>query len=635
MSAGHGRAILFVDDDLGLAKIAHRRLTRQSHRVTTVHSGEEAVRWLDCHDVDLVVLDHSLPDTSAEELVDRLKLNERVFDFIAISGQGDEQVAVSLMKRGALDYVVKDGQFWSRFDAAVETALKYLDAERELARTKKTLDAAEQRLEQVASSICEVFWLADTASGRFEYVSPAFETIWGRPPAALVANAQLWTDTTDPSHAEVARALAAGLHRDATTALETLIQRPDGERRWIRHRTFSVRGQRNGVAGIAEDITEQRELTERLRQAGKMEAIGHLAGGVAHDFNNLLTVIVGSAALAREAEDDSTRDEDIARIITAAESATALTRQLLAFGRKQVLHPEVVDLSEIVEETISMLDRTFSPEVDIRVAAEDDLPPVRVDKSQLQQVILNLAVNARDAMQGVGALSFVTGLRASDGDDCRSQVCLTVSDTGAGMDAETLAKACEPFFTTKEAGHSSGLGLATVHGIVCQSGGEIEIESQLGKGTVVRVIFPAVRGPVDVPQDRSLEAAPKLPPRTTVLVVDDNDLVRATTVRMLQRANFVVLEVSGGAEGLRLLRVHGTEVELAVVDMLMPRMSGIEFGRTANDSHPQLRILYISGHALDSQGAAQPPRANFLPKPFKRAQLLDGLSRLLAPQFTG
>ncbi|MBL4688422.1 MAG: response regulator, partial [Nannocystaceae bacterium] len=175
MSAGHGRAILFVDDDLGLAKIAHRRLTRQSHRVTTVHSGEEAVRWLDCHDVDLVVLDHSLPDTSAEELVDRLKLNERVFDFIAISGQGDEQVAVSLMKRGALDYVVKDGQFWSRFDAAVETALKYLDAERELARTKKTLDAAEQRLEQVASSICEVFWLADTASGRFEYVSPAFE----------------------------------------------------------------------------------------------------------------------------------------------------------------------------------------------------------------------------------------------------------------------------------------------------------------------------------------------------------------------------------------------------------------------------------------------------------------------------
>ena len=375
-----------------------------------------------------------------------------------------------------------------------------------------------------------------------------------------------------------------------------------------------------------------REREEQLRQAQKMEAIGRLAGGVAHDFNNLLTAVIGYAdAIAeRESTDDATQ-RDVGEIRKAADRAASLTRQLLAFGRKQFLRPVVLDLNETVTGLLQMLPRVIGENIQTLPRLAPDVARVTADPSQMEQVLVNLVLNARDAMPMGGTISIETsnveltlsdleaeGLRLQPG----AYVMLAVADTGTGMDATTRARAFEPFFTTKPKGKGTGLGLATVYGIVDQTGGAITIKTALGRGTIVRIYLPAVAAPAD-----RREADP--PPSKTfgsesVLVVEDNDAVRELAIVALRQRGYQVLEAASAEQAIELIS-GGARPQLLLTDVVMPGLSGPNLAARLLQQNPRLRVLYMSGYSEDAAAAHGTSWGGIplLQKPFTSSQLAE------------
>lgn len=376
-----------------------------------------------------------------------------------------------------------------------------------------------------------------------------------------------------------------------------------------------------------------REREDQLRQAQKMEAIGRLAGGVAHDFNNLLTAIIGytDVIVERDATDEITR-RDVGEIRKAADRAASLTRQLLAFGRKQFLRPVVLDLNETVTGLLQMLPRVIGENMQTVPRLAPDLWRVRADPSQMEQVLVNLVLNARDAMPLGGAITIDTGnvelgaqsiaaegLRLHTG----SYVMLAVSDTGTGMDATTRAHAFEPFFTTKPKGKGTGLGLATVYGIVDQTGGAITIKTALGHGTTVRIYLPAVPAAVDTPKPE-----PPAPTKTfgteSILVVEDNDAVRELALLTLRQRGYDVMEAASAEQAIDLIS-RGARPQLLLTDVVMPGLSGPNLAARLLQQNPRLRVLYMSGYSEDAAAAHGTfwGGVPLLQKPFTSAQLAE------------
>src|SRR5438552_3078339 len=422
------------------------------------------------------------------------------------------------------------------------------------------------------------------------------------------------------------------------------ITRPDGSIRWIRGRASAVRdasGKVTRIVGIAEDVTELQRTQDQLFRAQKMEAIGRLAGGVAHDFNNLLTAIIGHAELVLEdvRAGDPLR-QDLEEILKAGQRAAILTRQLLAFSRQQVLEPRVLDPNALVADMNKVLRRLIGEDIELLTVLADRVGAIKGDGGQLEQVIMNLAVNARDAMPAGGKLTIETANAELDEAYAHSHepvrpgpyVMLAMSDTGSGMSEEVKARTFEPFFTTKEPGKGTGLGLATVYGIVKQSSGYIWVYSEVGKGTTFKVYLPRVAEPAE-----TLAAAPRAPkPRggtETVLLVEDDELVRALARRVLARAGYQVLEASNGGGALLAAERHQGPVHLMVTDVVMPGLNGRELAARLKPLRPDMKVLYVSGYtdrAIAHQGVLEPGVA-FLEKPFapdalarKVREVLDG-----------
>jgi PAS domain S-box-containing protein len=394
---------------------------------------------------------------------------------------------------------------------------------------------------------------------------------------------------------------------------------------------------------IIRDITERRQLEEQFRQAQKMESIGRLAGGLAHDFNNLLTVIGGHADLLRgRLQPEDPLHRRITLIQEAAAHAADLTKQLLAFSRKQVLAPQVLDLNAVVVEIEPMLRRLIGEDIDLVTAPARGLGTVKADPAQIKQILLNLAVNARDAMPQGGKLTIETENVELDGRYARlhpdvsagTYVMLAVTDTGIGMDEETRARIFEPFFTTKAAGLGTGLGLATVYGIVKQSNGAISVYSEPGLGTTFKVYLPRVLEPAD-----AVAAAPAAGLRggtETILLVEDNEMVRTLTCEILKRQGYTVVEAQHGADALDIARRYHGPIHLLLTDVVMPEMSGPELVSRLAPHRPQMKIVYMSGYtadAIDHQGMLD-GGIEFLPKPIgldtlvrKLREVLDGRGR--------
>ena len=499
-------------------------------------------------------------------------------------------------------------------------------------RAEEQLRAAEERFRQIAEYIQQVFWITDTASGALIYVSPAYESVWGRSRASLYAAPHTWIDSVHPDD-RGRMSLAAAAQTAGGFDEVYRIVRPDGAIRWVRDRAFPIRdaaGDVYRIVGTATDITEQRQLQEQFLQSQKMESVGRLTGGIAHDFNNLLTVITAAADLALAQSTEAAVREDLEEVRQAAARAALLTGQLLALSRQQILKPEVINLSATLGGMQGMLRRLIGEHIECVFALPPGLRSIQADASQMEQVVLNLAVNARDAMPEGGRLDLVLcdvtlgQAEATAAGDLRPgrYVRLTVRDTGVGMDEATRQKAFEPFFTTKALGKGSGLGLSTVYGIVRQSGGSVAVDSEPGAGATFQIYLPAVDGdPAPAPLDEPIET--RATSGQTILLVEDEPRLRKLASRILRADSYTVIEAESGEHALELASRHRGAVHLLLTDVVMPGMNGRELATRLGEARPDTRILFTSGYTDDAilrHGVLEDTR-QFLGKPYTPEQL--------------
>jgi two-component system, cell cycle sensor histidine kinase and response regulator CckA len=503
-----------------------------------------------------------------------------------------------------------------------------------LAARDRALRESDAKLRAVIEHVPLVTYM-DAPDGTTEYISPQIETLLGYPVEQWLENRDFFTQILHPDDRDrVLTEVAHSRELGAPFQVEYRMLAKDGRAVSVLDGTVLVRDENDNPLyrhGFFLDLTAQKEaekqtarLEEELRQSQKMEAIGQLAGGIAHDFNNLLMAIGGYSDVARSKLDggDPAVANAIEEIKTAADRAAGLTRQLLAFSRKQILQPQVVDLNESVAGMDGMLRRLIGEDVDIVTELSPDTGRVRADPGQLEQVILNLVVNARDAMPDGGRLTIETAAVAVDGTEIGresplqpgSYAMLAVSDTGQGMDAETRKRIFDPFFTTKEPGKGTGLGLSTVYGIVNQSGGSLFVYSEPGHGTTFKVYLPqtgAVGGAASVEVDGRGGTE-------TVLLVEDEAVVRRLVAQMLEAHGYRVLVAGDPDEAVSLSDSHEGRIDLLITDVVMPNMSGRELAVRLHADRPGMKILYISGytdraivhHGVLAQGTV------FLQKPF-------------------
>jgi PAS domain S-box-containing protein len=497
---------------------------------------------------------------------------------------------------------------------------------------RKRLEDERARLFSAVEQAGESIIVTDP-DGAIVYVNPAFERATGYTSAEAVGRTpRLLKSERLPRefYEELWRTILGGQVWHG----EIVNRRKDGTLYTERQSITPVRDERGRITrfvSIGQDVTQSKELEAQLRQSTKMEAVGRLAGGVAHDFNNLLTLILSySELLVQGLPEGSPLRRQAEAIETASERAAALTRQLLIFSRKQVVNPRVLDVNLVVSNLGKMIERLIGEDIDLRVRLVPEPALVKADPGQLDQVIMNLAVNARDAMPRGGRLTIETATVELDneyasrhiGTTPGRHVMLAVADTGVGMDAETLSHIFEPFFTTKGPGQGSGLGLSTVFGIVKQSGGDIEVQSESGMGTTFRIYLPRV----EAPPEGHAAAAPSAPAPVgseTVLLVEDDAGVRELAAEILTHKGYRVLEACDGAEALGVVERHSGPIHLLLTDVVMPGLTGPELAAQVRTLRPRIRVLYISGYTASAHEILQASGSALLEKPFSP----DGLAR--------
>jgi len=565
------------------------------------------------------------------------KLKKLFFDNITVGAVPHHHENPIMTKDGRLRKIVWNNT--SLRDAAGNfTGLASIGEDvTERKRAEQALQESEERFRQLAENIHEVFWITDPAMNEMLYVSPAYEKIWGQSCHSLYQAPQNWLAAIHPEDRE-------RIHQAATTKLKSggydetyRIIRPNGAIRWIHDRAFPISnaaGEVYRIVGTAEDVTKNRELEEQFRQSQKMEAFGQLAGGVAHDFNNILAVIQLQAGILREEQDLPPALRDFAtEIEKAAERAANLTRQLLLFSRRQKMQPRDLNLNEVVTNITKMLNRIVGEDIRMQVRYWPQPLFVHGDAGMLDQILMNLAVNSRDAMPNGGRLTVEVSTMEFDGlsvlQSPRARTgtfaCLAVTDTGSGIPAEVLPKIFEPFFTTKDVGKGTGLGLATVFGIVQQHHGWIDVHSDVGLGTIFRIYLPL--SPANgKPETSETDHRPVPGGNETILVVEDELQLRALIKQSLTRLGYHVLEVEYGSKALDVWRRHKNEINLIITDMVMPGgMSGKELGEQLLRERPDLKIIYTSGYSPDLFAKDFDIREgdNFLTKPFQVHKLAE------------
>jgi len=628
-------SVLIVEDSEDDARLLVRELTRGGYELTQeqVYTATAMQAALDRQVWDLVIGDFSMPNFSGLEALSLVRERGLDVPYICLSGTISEELAVAAMKAGANDWVTK-GQL-KRLLPAIERELRE-------AKGRAALRAAEAGYETLVEQ-APVGIYRSNPDGRFLSANTALVRMLGYESAADLLRLDMARDVyADPAERQglVDRDTYSDRQYDD---VEATWKRKDGGLLTVQ---LNVRAVRNAARQVeyyetfVRDVTEQRRLQQQVLQSQKMEAVGRLAGGIAHDFNNLLTVITSYSDLLLEdlGKDDPKRD-DVEQVRKAAEGAASLTRQLLAFSRQQVLAPRVVSLNAVVDSLQKILRRVIGEDVELATALAPDLGAVKADVGQLEQVLMNLTVNARDAMPTGGKLTIETAnvehdpayARAREGAAVSRFVMLAVTDTGVGMDEATKARIFEPFFTTKEAGKGTGLGLATVYGIVNQSGGFIWVYSEPGSGTSFKIYLPRVDAPAEGVKAAGSVSVPR--GTETVLLVEDAAAVRAVAKQVLQRQGYTVLEAPHGEAALHLAQKHRGPIHLLLTDVVMPVLSGRRLAEQLAPLRPDMKVLYASGYTDDSvvrHGILESGTA-YLQKPFtpdslarKVREVLDG-----------
>jgi PAS domain S-box-containing protein len=543
------------------------------------------------------------------------------------------------MRHGAHDYILKDNL--ARLVPAMQREIKEAEERRNRRRAELELEQSRAMYHSLVDTLPAAVFRKDL-EGRFVFVNSQFCAFRGCAPEDIVGRTDF-----DPADPELSRRFQADDRRVIETGevfhFEDTVCHPDSETRQLEIVKGPVRdgtGRVTGVQGFFWDITERRKAEEahrsveaQLRQVQKMEAIGQLSGGVAHDFNNILTVIQCHASLM---ETDPALPKELHEAVTeiseAAQRAANLTRQLLAFSRRQTLRPSDLDLNEIVANLAKMLQRIVGEDISVHLHFSPIPAQVHADASMLDQVMLNLVVNARDAMPEGGKLEIETHVCELDEAAARLTpdarpgefVCLSVSDTGCGMTPEVRTRIFEPFFTTKDVGKGTGLGLATVYGIVRQHQGWIDVHSEVGRGSVFRVYLPYMCG-AESPQEHTAAASAPVPGgHETILLVEDEPPLRQLVRTILTKLGYEVLEAPSGAAALKVWREHHERIQLLLTDMVMPdRVSGRDLAVRLQQERPDLPVVFITGYNPEMAGRdfVLEEGVNYIPKPFTPRKL--------------
>ena len=642
MTKGEGNdlRVLIVEDSKTDLLLLLDELERGGYGVDYAHveTLEDLRRALE-QEWQLVISDYSLPTMDAHDVLRELTSRNIDTPCIVMSGTVSEEAAVDLLRAGARDFVVKERAF--RLLPAIKRELAEAAQRRRQREAERALNETRERMRFALESVGIGTWEADLRTGAMHW-SEVMERLHGLQPGSFDGTFEGFIAAIHPDDRdEVKRQIDQVVQDRSDSRLVYRTVWPDGSIHWlvgIGRLRLGPDGTPIGAVGVQMDITEQKLLEEQLRQAQKMESIGSLASGIAHDFNNLLTVIQGYGELAAAAVPPSSpAAESLEAIRAAAVSAAALTRQLLTFSRRQILAPRVLDLNETIAAFGSILRRIVEESVEIVIRPAPALPRVRMDPSQVEQLVLNLVANARDAMPHGGRVTittFAATLNAGDTSldpDVRpgEYVALRVSDTGAGMPVEIQRRVFEPFFTTKPRGQGTGLGLATVYGIVKQSGGQITLESEPGVGTTFTIYLPVAPSEAAAEDDAARSSA-DLAGNETILLVEDNAPLRRLTARMLERYGYRVLVATSGEHAREVCQRHEGLVAAAVLDVVMPGDGGVAIAEWLAAVRPETRVIFVSGYTGDASGRLEALGSVLLQKPFTPEQLARAVRTALA-----
>ena len=611
--------VLLVEDSATDAKLVVAELRRTGMRVEfeRVQTDDAMRAALEAKAWDVVLSDWSMPKFSAPAALAVLKATGLDLPFIIVSGTIGEATAVEAMRAGAHDYVLKDNL--GRLTPAIEREMREGKERGARRLAEDALRESETRFRRLAESGLVGIYIAEP-SGRILDANDAFLAMVGYSRDELTAGRVSWVAMTPPEWVHL-NARAAEQLRTSGIARpwEKQYFRKDASRVPVLVGVATLAGDK--TISVCVDLTERkqaeagreraeeslRQSQEQLRQAQKMEAVGRLAGGVAHDFNNMLSVIMSYGDLiVGDLKPADPMRADVEEIRKAGARAAALTKQLLMFSRQQVVAPKVIELHEVLTNMDKMLQRILGEDVELVSVSSKTAGRINADPSHIEQVILNLVVNARDAMPTGGKLTIETANVVLDEDYALSHlpakagphVMLAVSDTGIGMDRETQARIFEPFFTTKEVGKGTGLGLSTVFGIVQQSGGHIWVYSEPGKGTTFKVYLPRVDADLDVVRPQAAPAT--LRGKETILLVEDEEQVRAIVLNILRRQGYRVISAQHAGEALLLCETHPGAIDLLLTDVVMPQMSGPELAKRVAATRPDMKVLCMSGYTDDS-----------------------------------
>ena len=610
--------ILLVDDNPEDRALATRELRRGFHnlKIDQITDAKSFTLALESRGYDFVVTDYQLRWTDGLAVLRAIKARWPDCPVIMFTGTGSEEIAVEAMKAGLDDYVLKSSKHYARLPSAANLAL-------ERRAQWRALKEAESRYRALFNDL-PIGLCKTTAEGRIIDANPAMIQMLGFPDRESLLSVNAIDLYADPTDRERWQSLIG--RDDAVRRYESQLRRYDRSVIWVEENIRVVRDADGGVLyfeGSMEDITGRLNLEAQLRQSQKMESIGQLAAGVAHDFNNILTIIKGSVLPDLQ--------EPLKKISAAADRAANLTRQLLTFSRRQIMQQRALNLNETIGNVASMLERTLGEDIVLKFDFAKDLRTIYADPSMVEQIVMNLAVNARDAMPRGGQL--VVRTFAADIDVQYIQknpearvgqfVCLSVADTGVGMDAQVLGRIFDPFFTTKEVGKGTGLGLATVYGITKLHHGWIEVSSEVGRGTHFKIFLPAsskqIEPSVNKPADQVVRGG-----KETVLVVEDEAELRLLTRQILECYGYRVFEGATGAEALKLWPQHAQEIDLLLTDMVMPEgITGWELAEKLRIEKPELKVICTSGYSVElaKMNLDAPAGIRFLQKPFKPQSL--------------
>jgi len=615
--------ILVVEDSALDFELIQRELSKDACVYETRRVDTEATFAAALEDgPDVVLCDFNLPQFDAMRALEMTRAKDLYLPFIIVSGTMGEDLAVDALKAGANDYIMKDRL--ERLCQAVRKAVEWRNLHRKMVESQEAAFLSGRAMEAVSQGIM----ICGAAAPDYPLIhaNSAFTQITGYALEEVQGQNCRFLQGPDTDPGSVAR-IREALARKEYVSVELLNYRKDGTPFWCHLAISPVPDSTGNVThfvGIQTDITERKLLEAQFIQSQKMDAIGRLAGGIAHDFNNLLSAIMGYCELAmlQTGEGDIIR-EDLGEILFASKRAAGLTQQLLAFSRRQLVLPQILDPNAAIREMEKMLRRIIGEDIRFETDLDQGLPPVRFDPGQFGQILLNLSVNARDAMPDGGCLHIRTF--AED-----SAVVTEITDTGTGMPPEVIDHIFEPFFTTKLEGKGTGLGLSTVYGIVSQAGGDISVQSELGKGSIFRVRIPLVEegeAPEPVRENPGRPSAGT----ETILVVDDEKGLVSLICRVLEEKGYKVHATTEPGKALQIARERAGNIDLLVSDIIMPGMNGRQLAETVQADTGLNRVLFLTGYTDERvvKGSALFASAPVLRKPFTPTELAHTVRKIL------